>query len=357
MQASLPSSCRILLCLPLDWLFCPNHPAQESAAIYRSLISLSLLLTLLTVILSAYIRLAEVGIGCDDWPACYAQLNPDIEQKGITVLTEEGRDMAYYGARVAHRYIASTLGLFILVIFVVALRQGSSRATSLLVPVAIFAITVFLSLLGYYTPTRSNPLITMGNLLGGMALLGLLWWLMQREVEAAPTQREAAGLRPLALLALGLVILQIVLGGWASANYASASCPGLVSCEGYILAKGNLENAFDPGRDIELDATGQVVRTDALGLLSMTHRLFALFTAAYLAWLVRKLRAQAPLAGSAVALAVFSISQLAVGVGTVWLDMPLLLLTLHNGLAAGLLLSSINLLHRLTPPAGSGLPG
>ena len=187
------------------------------------------------------------------WPECYAQLNVGIEKKGVTVLTEEGRDMAHYGARVAHRYIASTLGLFILVIFIMAVRRGKTRATSLFIPTAIFAITVFLSLLGYYTPSRSNPLITMGNLLGGMALLGLLWWLMQREAQSTEIPADTSGLRPLALLAFALVVLQIVLGGWSSANYASASCPGLVNCEGDVLTTKNLEDAFDPMRSVTLD--------------------------------------------------------------------------------------------------------
>jgi cytochrome c oxidase assembly protein subunit 15 len=291
------------------------------------------------------------------WPECYAQLNAGVEKKGITVLTEDGRDMAHYGARVAHRYIASTLGLFIVAIFIMALRQGKSRSTSLLIPAAIFAITVFLSLLGYYTPTRSNPLITMGNLLGGMALLGLLWWLMQREAQSAEIPSDTSGLRPLAWLAFVLVVLQIVLGGWSSANYASASCPGLVSCEGDVLTARNLEDAFDPKRKVTLDQDGKVIRPDSLALLSMTHRLFALITAAYLAWLVRRAKPHPGLGGTVIALSIFSISQLAVGVGTLWFQVPLLLLTLHNCLAAGLLLSSVNLLHRLAPPAVSPPPG
>jgi heme a synthase len=312
-------------------------------------------LTLLTVILSAYIRLAEVGIGCEGWPQCYARLAPSQEQKGITVLTESGRDMAHYGARVAHRYIASTLGLFIVVIFAVALRQGSARATTVLVPVAILGITVFLSLLGYYTPTRSNPLITMGNLLGGMALLGLLWWLMQRDtgIEAVPD--KAVKYRPLALCALCLVLVQIVLGGWSSANYASASCPGLIACEGDLLVAP--AEVFNPLREIQLDEQDQVLRPTSLGLLSMAHRLFALLTAAYLAWMVRKLKAEPLLGGTRVALSVFSLGQVVLGVSMIWLQLPLLLLSLHNALAAGLLLCSVNLLHRLTPPAGSQSPG
>jgi cytochrome c oxidase assembly protein subunit 15 len=325
--------------------------------IYRSLISLSLLLTLLTVVLSAYIRLAEVGIGCENWPQCYAQLDPGTEKKGITVLTHSGKDIAYYSARVAHRYIASTLGVFILVIFVVALRKSGKHATSALIPAAIFAITVFLSVLGYYTPTRINPLVTMGNLLGGMALLGLLWWLLQRAIEGADVLPGPANLRPPAALALGLVVLQIVLGGWSSANYASASCPGLISCEGGMPRAEYVADAFDPLRSIALDERGQVVRSESLAVLSMAHRLFALLTAGYLAWLVRRLRSVPTLKGTVISLSLFSIGQLAVGIGTVWFLMPLPLLTLHNCMAAGLLLSCINLLHRLVPPAVSRPPG
>jgi hypothetical protein len=44
-------------------------------------------------------------------------------------------------------------------------------------------------------------------------------------------------------------------------------------------------------------------------------------------------------------------------VGMIWLQLPLLMVTLHNALAAGLLLSSINLLHRLTPVIASRPPG
>ncbi len=315
------------------------------------------MLTLLTVILSAYIRLAEVGIGCENWPQCYAQLDPGAEKKGITVLTQSGRDMAYYPARVAHRYIASTLGVFIVVIFVVALRKRGKHATSALIPAAIFAITVFLSVLGYYTPTRTNPLITMGNLLGGMTLLGLLWWLLQREIQGAEVLPGSAKLRPLAALALGLVVLQIVLGGWSSANYASASCPGLVRCEGGMLRAEYVADAFNPLRTIALDERGQVIRSESLAVLTMAHRLFALLTAGYLAWLVRRLRSVSTLTGTVIFLSLFSIGQLAVGISTVWFNMPLTLLTLHNCMAAGLLLGCINLLHRLVPPAGSRPPG
>jgi len=197
----------------------------------------------------------------------------------------------------------------------------------------------------------------MGNLLGGMALLALLWWLMQREAAAAQGSAESPDMRRLALFALCLVLLQIVLGGWSSANYASASCPGLVRCEGELFVAGQVTDAFNPLRPVVLDDGGQVVRGDSLGLMSMTHRLFALLTAGYLAWLVRGLKPHSPLRRTLLALSVFSIGQIVVGVSGIWFAMPLLLVTLHNALAAGLLLGSVNLLHRLTPAAGSPPPG
>lgn len=280
-----------------------------------------------------------------------------MEKKGITVLTADGRDMAHYGARVAHRYIATVLGLFIVAIAYLAVRQGKGRSTSVWVPLGILTVTIFLSLLGYYTPTRANPLITMGNLLGGMGLLGLLWWLMQRDAGEQAFTPQWSSFRPLAFVAFGLVSLQLVLGGWSSANYASASCPGLLECRGDFLGAAQAADVFNPGREIQLDAAGAVVQSDALGLLSMTHRVFAVLTAIYLAWLVRRVRSEEKLRSTALAMSAFSIGQIVIGVSMIWLSLPLFMLTMHNAFAAGLLLSSINLLHRLTPsskPPSSG---
>lgn len=346
------------MCFADEGLFWISIDFVEAKTIFRSLVTLSLLLTLITIILSAYIRLAEVGIGCEDWPTCYAQLSVETEKKGVTVLTEDGRNMAHYWARVTHRYIASILGLFIVAVFALSLRQNSVRTTGIFVPITIFSIMVFLSLLGYYTPTRSNPLITMGNLLGGMALLGLLWWLMQRDTDAAEVAVSTSRFRPLAIAALCLVSLQIILGGWSSANYASANCPQLLQCEPALsLNAMQSTDVFNPLRHIPLNSTGQVVRNESLAMLSISHRLFALLTAGYLAWMMRKLKSEAHLRTNTLALSVLSISQLAIGVSMIWLEIPLLMLALHNALAAGLLLACVNLLHRLTPPGASRSPG
>jgi heme A synthase len=120
-----------------------------------------------------------------------------------------------------------------------------------------------------------------------------------------------------------------------------------------LLVAGQFGDAFNPFRLITLDSAVQVQRGDSLGLMSMAHRLCALLTAAYLAWMVRQLKSQSGLSTTVLALSLFSISQVALGVSMIWLELPLALLTLHNTLAAGLLLATINLLHRLTPATRS----
>ena len=108
-------------------------------------------------------------------------------------------------------------------------------------------------------------------------------------------------------------------------------------------------DAYALTREVKLEASGRVIREASLGALSMTHRGFALLTAAYLAWLVRKLRPHPKLKNTALAMSLFSISLIIAGVSMVWFAMPLFLVSLHNALAAGLLISFDQLLHRLTP--------
>jgi cytochrome c oxidase assembly protein subunit 15 len=324
-------------------------PSSKPSSLFVSLVFLSLILTMLTVGLSAYIRLAESGNGCEPWPDCYANIGSEKQQQGVAVLTKQGEQMEHRGARLAHRYIASFLGLFIIGLVIVSMKPGSAARQYIPLTLGLLALTVFLSILGYSTPTRTAPLVTLGNLAGGMAMLGLLWWLSQRSaVEPGSIPRDKNNNRLLALIATTLVGLQIILGAWVSANFAASACPVLLGCEGADL--GQLAAGFSWHRQLEVALNGRIIMDGATDTIAFSHRVFALITAAYLGWLVlRLLRSNALFRGTGITLVVLLIAQLALGAISVLTQLPLTVTTAHNIVAALLLLASINLVHLTTP--------
>src|SRR5881392_762677 len=187
---------------------------------YRALVLATLALAFVVVVVGAYVRLSDAGLGCPDWPLCYGQPVP----------AQMPDDLAHAKAwtEMGHRYLAAALGLLLLFVFFMSLRKRQSRSLA----AAIVLLVVFQATLGMWTVTMLlKPAIVTSHLLGGMAIFALLLWLAhsQHEYRAAP---ECRALRPYAALALAVLIVQIALGGWVSANYAALACPDLPGCRG-----------------------------------------------------------------------------------------------------------------------------
>src|SRR5690606_12409625 len=118
-------------------------------------------------------------------------------------------------ARLTHRASASAVGLLVAMI---ALFGWTRFSTGQRVAAAIaLADTVFLAWLGRYTP-HDLPLVTVGNVAGGMVLAGALAWIaaspagrrVRRDAPsaslAAPSGSRTGGPALLALVLLGLLV-------------------------------------------------------------------------------------------------------------------------------------------------------
>jgi len=315
---------------------------------FTLLVFVALILTLAAVLLSAYLRLESIGLGCDDWPACFGQL-PASRDHGLVPGNMAGA---------LHRFTASLLGLIVVAITFLALRGRRPGGVGLAAPLAVFALTVFLSVLGYSTPSPEIPAVTVGNLLGGMAMLALLWWIGQRSVPAAGTDGVPANtLRPWALLGLLVVVLQIVLGALTSASFAGPSCTALPGCNGDWASFGNLVQGFDLFGRLALDEQGRIIAGDVQKTLHMTHRLGAIVSVVCLAWLaLRVMRQDNRLRSTGITLLVLLLVQGGLGAVAVLTRLPLLVVTAHNAGAAMLLLAIVNLNHLLTPAKAPALP-
>ena len=313
---------------------------------FTLLVSLSTLLVFVVVVLSAYIRLGDAGLGCADWPACFGQIGMHDNRS----LAEGGPLLPPDAARSFHRVAATLFGFFVLGIVYLAIRHRKRGGPGFVLPLILLGLTVFLSVLGVVTPSPLIPLVTTGNVLGGMATLALLWWIGLRIQPQAVPDSAAAHLKPWARLALVVVATQIALGAWTSGSFAGPSCAQLSGCESANFSVQNLARGFEPTRRLDRDNQGKVISDASTPVVHMIHRGGALLTFLYLGWLGLRARTAGGRlrTGGNVLLTMLTL-QIVLGLAGVASGLPLLLVTAHNAGAALLLLAVVNLNHRLTP--------
>jgi len=284
------------------------------------------------VVLGAYVRLSDAGLGCPDWPGCYGRLSPwhAGEQIAAAHAADPLGPVSHGKAwkEMLHRYLAGTLGALILGIAILAWRRLPPARRVL--PGALLALVVFQALLGMWTVTQQlKPMVVAAHLLGGMATLGMLAWLWLRE---RPASRHTGAPMLLARGALLLVLLQIALGGWVSANYAALACPDLPTCRGAWWPQAD----FAAGFSLQHPLGG--LSAEALTAIHLLHRLGALLLLAALLALAAQLARTASGRAAAAWLLAIAGGQFLLGVANVLLALPLPVAAAHNAGAAALLL-------------------
>ena len=315
-------------------------------------IGVALVLTLLVIILGAYTRLSDAGLGCPDWPGCYGQLLGVPEQPAEI----EKAEQAYPGWRVevdkawiemVHRYFAGGLGLIILILTAFAFMVAKQRRGIMLF---LLGLVTFQALLGMWTVTLLlQPLVVVAHLLGGFTVLSLLWWLyLDRWFKPKPTAVHNKALYGVTLVALALLVMQITLGGWTSTNYAALACVDFPLCQGAWIPEADYRGGFRfiiDERNYEYGVLNSPQRT----AIHVTHRFGALIVAVFFVVFLAKLFIQGSASIRRVALGISAllIAQIVLGISNVVYSLPLTVAVLHNAVAALLLLSLLLLLRVL----------
>lgn len=352
------------------------------------------------VMFGAFVRLSNAGLSCPDWPTCYGQVTWPQHAQAVAHADAAFPDRPFEAHKAwreqVHRFLAGTLGVLVLALALLAgwRRRGTLLAvlagavfaalgvglymrgehlwSSALAACAIalpliaairlprsgawkicvlaLAVIIFQAMLGMWTVTLLlKPIVVMGHLLGGMTTFALLAWVALRFAGVGATDDSLADLRRLVTIGIVLLLCQIALGGWTSANYAALACgygPGsFPECLGQWVPPTDFREGFVLWRGIGVNYEGGVLDMAARSAIQLAHRIGALVVFCYLGWLaLRTARRGLRRYGMAIALALAG--QLLLGVSNVYFGLPLAVATAHNGVAALLLFALLATLAR-----------
>jgi cytochrome c oxidase assembly protein subunit 15 len=318
----------------------------------------ALLLALVVVVLGAYVRLSDAGLGCPDWPGCYGILVgvPDSAEDIHAANSEYERPVEVHKAwkEVIHRYFAGTLGILIFIISILLLRRDKQGETHRIYALVLASLLIFQALLGMWTVTlQLKPLIVMGHLLGGFTLFNMLGWQWLRTLQITTQRVRQANtvLVKVGVFAIVVLACQIALGGWVSSNYAALACVDFPTCQQQWWPDMDLKNGFILWRGLGVDYEFGVLENPARVAIHMVHRAGAAITALVLIYYAlrlfffdsgfNRLRAMACVILTALA------AQLTLGILNVVLHLPLAIAVMHNGVALLLMFSIVSSVYML----------
>lgn len=300
--------------------------------------------TAVVILVGAWTRLVDAGLGCPDWPGCYGALA--VPDAGTAALHSPDTPLEVSKAWVemTHRYLASSLGLLVVSLVVIGARLRRRTGYPWRLSLVLLAAILLQGAFGAFTVTlKLWPQVVTLHLLGGIGLLTLFLWLHLRLSlcwrNQAPQYRMASASRlgRAWWLVIALLVAQLLLGGWTSSNYAGLACLGFPTCNGQWLPALDWGEGFHLTQSVGPSYLHGSLHAEARTAIHFAHRLgaLALVAALTLLWSRRRGRPERPWLTAALGVCLLQVS---LGAANVLLWLPLWLALLHTGGAVALVI-------------------
>ncbi len=311
-----------------------------SNKILRVVAFTALILSFVVVMVGAYTRLTDAGLGCPDWPGCYGHYavpkSQDQLQQAQMQYPQLPVESEKAWTEMIHRYLAGTLGLLVILLSLSLLVKRLRGNTQLwCLPMVLITLIFFQAALGMWTVTlKLLPVVVMGHLLGGMLIVACL---SRVNLEINHFSKTASvRWRPWLILGLAILFIQIALGGWVSSNYAGISCIGFPQCNGLWVPKLHFSQGFNLFSALGTNYQGGVLEHEVRVTIQFIHRVGALITAVYLFSLGMAIltRGVAGFRVIGLILSILVVVQFVLGIINVTHLLPLAIAVAHNGVAA-----------------------
>ena len=118
--------------------------SPQGATALRRLALAGMALCLVVIVLGAWVRLTDAGLGCPDWPGCYGHVTPAGAERNEGKIESYSPGWEYDSGKawreMIHRYAATTLGFVIVLITAIAIAYRRERPAS--IPFALTLLAV-----------------------------------------------------------------------------------------------------------------------------------------------------------------------------------------------------------------------
>ncbi len=348
-----------------------NGPARKAG--FKLAIGM-LALTACVVVLGAFTRLVDAGLGCPDWPVCYGHILWPMDEQDVARANAAFPDTPVEHDKTwpeqVHRLFASSLGLFCIILCLRFWRLQRSNPAEYrgvaAFSVLLLGVVILQGLFGMWTVTlKLWPQVVTAHLLGGFTTLSLVWLLLlslsgQRWSIPALALERLQRTRRWLWLAFAVVVFQIALGGWTTSNYAALACPDFPQCQSSWIPAMDFAQGFNLMQDIGPNYLGGLMDSSARTAIHFSHRIGALLVTAVVLLLYWRLAGIDPVVDRwRHGLLAVLILQIGLGITNILASLPLAVAVAHNAGGALLLLTLVAMLQRsytATEP-GARLPG
>ena len=175
---------------------------------FRAAVRLLLGATIGLVVIGVIVRATDSGMGCPDWPLCYGQIIPPTTDSGDVIAYKAWLEWI-------HRAIAAVIGLIVLAVVALALRNLKGRRSLQGASIALLALVLFQAWLGRQTVLESNSGASVtAHLASAMAFVGLQVWVLARSgyTETLGGIRRASGSVVAPIVAAGAIYALLLFG-------------------------------------------------------------------------------------------------------------------------------------------------
>jgi fused signal recognition particle receptor len=215
---------------------------------FKKLALFGVILTLTIIVLEAYVRLSGVAL-----------VSP-----GQNLLAN------------SHIYLTATLGLSVVALGVMSWQQHC-RAVAVFGSVMLLVLVGLQAALGYWAQTIATmPIVITTQVMLGIMIFWLFFTLsLQFNPALVKIKLARTGLVNFNRFAILLLVLQIVLGIWVSANHAALVCNGFPQCNGSWWPIADYQTGLNLFSGFSTGYTG-VFAFDAQVAANWLHRVGAL---------------------------------------------------------------------------------